>query len=87
MHTLSVSFSFLLPRFFLVKFQITQLYVVRVKTLLELLEEDFFGLPDTDIGNLLMLKLAKRILALPCLSPNFLSMIMIHYNHLPPRVF
>lgn len=46
-----------------------------------------FGLHYTDIGNLLMLNLAKCIPALPCLSPNFLSTIMIHYNHLPQRVF
>lgn len=86
MHTVSVSLNFLLPLFFLVHFQISQLYVVRIKTLLEILEEDFFCLDDTDIGNLLMLKLAKCIPALPCVSPNFLSMMMIHYNHLPQRI-
>lgn len=72
---------------FLVWFQISQLYAVRVKTLLELLEEDFFLIRDTDIGNLLMLKLAKCIPALLCLFPNFLIRIMIHYNHLPQRIF
>lgn len=72
---------------FLVWFQISQLYAVRVKILLELLEEDFFLIHDADIGNLLMLKLAKCIPALPCLFPNFLSRIMIHYNHLPQRFF
>lgn len=46
-----------------------------------------FCLHDTDIGNLLRLKLAKCIPALPCLSPDFLSMIVIHYNHLPQRIF
>jgi len=86
-HTRSVSFSFLLPLFFLVQFQVFQLYVMRVKTLLELLEEDFFCLHNTDTGNLLMQKLAKCIPALSCHSPNFLSMIMIHYNHLPQRIF
>lgn len=71
---------------FLVQFQISQLYVVRVKMLLE--EQYFFSVFHyTDPGNSLMLNLAKCIPALPCLSPNFLSMIMIHYNHLPLRVF
>lgn len=87
MNTMNVSFSFLLPLFFGMIPNLPAVCSESKYTFGTFGGRFFFLIRDTDIGNLLMLKLAKCIPALLCLFPNFLIRIMIHYNHLPQRIF